>query len=262
MINRIVDTDNILIGSDPEFFLMKEDKIYPSIGIIEGTKYEPIVINNVSIFKDNVLVEGNIEPAKNSAEFIANMQGLKKTIASVSGGYIPISMDSFKFKPSQLKSMEAKEFGCSPYEKAWEAKLVKADNLSKSLSRSAGFHIHIGYEKTNNAIMKTELDKAIAKAYDYFCIFPSRLHHFDKFRSENYGDFGAYRNKPYGVEVRSLGGYFSQDEYLEWVYNQSIRAIEFVSSPINFRKLQVLTQPKFTNHEYQFLNINLNKQTI
>lgn len=259
---NIIELDKILIGSDPEFFLRKDDKILPSVGIIEGSKWNPISYKDMYIFKDNVLVEGNIKPAKTVNEFVNNMKSLKEAISIVSGGYIPTSMDSYKFEKEQLSSREAKEFGCSPYEKAWESKLVSADNLASSLNRSAGFHIHIGYEKIDNSIREKELNKALAKAYDFFCINPSRLHHYDKFRSNNYGVFGAYRNKPYGVEVRSLGGFFSNDEYLEWVYNQAIKSVKFISNPTNLRKIQTLVQPRFTTAEYNFLNINLNKQKI
>jgi len=259
---RIINLDNLLIGSDPEFFLKKDGEIKTSLDYIAGDKYSPINIGKYKVFKDNVLVEGNMLPSTSSNDFINKMKEMKEMIKLVSGGCDVISMDSFKFKPEQLDNEEAKTFGCSPYELGWESKTIDANDLSKSLIRSAGFHIHIGYEKESNKIMKKQLDKMIARAYDYFCINPSRIHHNDEFRNKNYGVYGAYRNKPYGVEVRSLGGFFSQDKYLEWVYNQSIETIKFVSNPENFRKLQMLKSPKFTNAEYRFLNINLTKQLI
>lgn len=262
MLKQIIDLDNILIGSDPEFFLERAGVIFPSTDIIIGEKNSPIKYGDVSIFKDNVLVEGNIKPAKSQAEFVSTMKSLKKIISEVSGGYNVISKDSHKFSVEDLMSDNAREFGCNPYNKAWKNQVVAAENLAKSQMRSAGFHIHIGYNRLNKSIRKNQLDMAIAKAYDFFCITPSRMHSNDEFRNKNYGEYGAYRNKPYGIEVRSLGGFFSKDEYLDWVYEQTIKTIEFTSNLNNLRKLQLLTSPKFTSAEYKFLNINLTKQLI
>lgn len=258
---KIVDLSNILVGSDPEFFLKKDGVIFPSTDIIDGTKENPIHYGDVAIFKDNVLVEGNILPAKNKSEFIENMISLKQSISRISG-FDVVSMDSHMFSAKDLASQEAKEFGCSPYNHAWKNKVLTAANLANVNHRSAGFHIHIGYEKTNKSIMKTELDSVIAKAFDYFCIYPSRLFSNDEFRNANYGAYGSYRNKPYGVEVRSLGGFFSQDKYLEWVYERTIATIEYISEIKNLRKIQMIKNPTFSTAEYRFLNINLNKNKI
>ena len=125
--------------------------------------------------------------------------------------------------------------------------------------RTAGFHIHIGYTlNDNDFINKENMDKMLAKAFDYFCIIPSRKHMPDAFRDVNYGALGTYRNKPYGVEVRGLGAYFSRPEYLEWVYDRTIDTIKYCSEISNLSKLMDIEDPLFTSAEYKYLKINTN----
>lgn len=47
-----------------------------------------------------------------------------------------------------------------------------------------------------------------------------------------YGKAGDYRLKPsYGVEYRSLSGYFlSSDTLVNWVYDNALKAVEFVNN--------------------------------
>jgi hypothetical protein len=259
---KLIKIDDVKIGSDPEFFLKSKKGIIPSTDILTIDKYNPINVGEFAVFNDNVLVEGNIPPAKSAVEFISNMKELKAIITDITNCEVE-SLDSYKFTPEALKSPGAKVFGCSPYINAWKKVECSAANLAKESFRTAGFHIHMGYERESGvSVLKSQIDSAIAKAFDYFCVYPSRLISNDEVRNGNYGEYGSYREKPYGVEVRSLGGYFTKDEYLNWVYNQSIKTIEFVSDVENLRKLQMLTSPKFSKGEYSFLKINLNKQTV
>jgi len=257
----MIDKSKLTIGSDPEFFCEVDGEIVSSIGIIPGDKYSIVKVEEFFVFKDNVLVEGNIPPAKSKEEFVGYMKGLKKVIKTYFD-VTTISKNSHAFTKAQLRDSEANIFGCEAYSCAWDAKGIEihAADLSKYMSRTAGFHIHIGYTLTSDAIAKKDMNLALARAFDYFCVIPAREKAPDSFRDENYGALGSYRDKPYGLEVRGLGAFFSQDEYLEWVYDRTIDSIDYCSIQENVNKLLSLeSEPAFTGPEYQQLGIDYNK---
>ena len=131
---KLIDLDKITIGSDPEFFIVtKNGEAYPSIDLFKGTKEEPESQGNgFAILKDNVLVEGNIPPAKTCEEFVTYMKTLKSMINSVLAisGLELHSADSMQFKPRFLDHPEANVFGCSSYKNAWKVGRFSAENMS------------------------------------------------------------------------------------------------------------------------------------
>ena len=137
------------------------------------------------------------------------------------------------------------EFGCSPYLNAWDEEEHRAKDLSEERFRTAGFHVHIGYDISPEYVWsKQTISPLIAKAFDMFVILPSCMVHVDRRRFENYGGLGQYRETSYGLECRSLGAYFANDKYLGWVFDQTMKAIEFVSDEENVYKLMYLTKPE------------------
>lgn len=264
--NKIINTSNLTIGSDPEFFIVQKDgSAYPSTHLLKGTKAEPEDQGNgYAILKDNVLVEGNIPPANSKEEFVANMKQLKAMINSLLHlrGLELHNADSMEYTPEQLEHPEANEFGCSAYKNGWQLGSFSAEDMSFMPVRVAGFHIHIGYEILDKSYPKSFLNIMIARAFDYFVTFPARLHFNDEFRGKYYGNFGVYRDCPYGLEARSLGGHFTHDKYLDWVYDNTIKAMEFCSIPENIEKLQKITSPSFdsmntTIANYDILDVDL-----
>lgn len=111
------------------------------------------------------------------------------------------------------------------------------------------------------------MNRYIARAFDYFCVYPSRLHHNDEFRAKYYGPYGVYRDCVYGLEVRALGGHFTAPEHLSWVYQQTIKAVEFCNTESNLKLLESVDAPIFddkalTMQNYAVLGIDLNEQLI
>lgn len=252
---------NITIGSDPEFFIFKDDQPESSIGLINGTKHKPQeVAPGYGILKDNVLIEGNIPPVKTKEEFIANMRQLKAFMSEMVEPNKIVCADSAEFNEYQLDNEEARLFGCAPYFNAWTLSMNSPADLADLNFRVAGAHIHCGY--TYEGPLSPEwLAVYITRAFDYFVIYPSRLEYNDPIRSKYYGDYGNFRIKPYGVEVRSLGGYFCQDKYLGWIYDQTIKTLEYCSDPENIKKLEQIAAPNINSEEgYKLLNINLEEQ--
>lgn len=96
---------------------------------------------------------------------------------------------------------------------------------SEGTLRSAGGHIHIGYENpefVNNL--------KIVRAMDLFLGIPSILLDKDTRRKQMYGKAGAYREKPYGVEYRVLSNFWiASQETVNWAVRQAKKAVEFAA---------------------------------
>ena len=270
--NKLIDINNITIGSDPEFFIVtNNEEAFPSINLFSGTKDEPEDKGNgFAILKDNVLVEGNIPPAKTKEEYVRYMLTLQDMINEVLaiGGMKLHAADSMKYKPRFLDHPEANVFGCSSYKNAWEWGSFSAENMSHLPIRVAGKHIHIGYQLLTDKISKKMMNRYIAKAFDYFLTWPSRQHHNDDFRARYYGMYGVYRDCPsYGCECRTLGGHFTAPEHLEWVYENTIKAVEFCAIESNLELLDQVAAPitedfEFTVKNYELLGIDYKELLI
>lgn len=224
------------IGSDPEFLVIKNREPYPAFNIVKGTKKKPTDLGDgYKVLYDNVLVEGNIPPAKSGEEFITNIRTLKDKINRV---LMPFDCDLLEedsgiYLPKHLIDKRAQEIGCMPYMNAWTFQEEVPGDFTGSM-RPAGFHIHVGYENTTE--YPNELvNIAIARVFDYFVVLPAKYYHHDSLRWSTYGGFGKFRHTPYGIELRSLGASFSRDKCLKWVYDQTIKALDFVfqSNSIN-----------------------------
>ena len=54
---------NILIGADPELFVMKNGKFHSADDLIPGSKDEPYPVENGAVKVDGMALEFNIRPA-------------------------------------------------------------------------------------------------------------------------------------------------------------------------------------------------------
>lgn len=254
---------NITIGSDPEFFIYKDNAPVSSIGIINGEKHSPDEVEpGYGVLKDNVLIEGNIPPADNKEDFVNNFKNLKRIMSDILavGGYKLVCADSASFTKEQLKDPKAREFGCAPYINAWTMGMKSPVDLGKMPVRVAGCHIHTGYEYSGD-LAPEYVALYITRAFDYFVVYPSRLINNDPIRAQFYGDYGNFRITSYGVECRSLGGFFGQDKYLNWIYDQTMKVFDYCSNPDNIKLLDLVESPDINTEEsYGILGINLEEQ--
>lgn len=242
---------NITFGSDPEYLLKnkKENIIISAIPFIKGDKHNPEPLGDgFFILRDNILVEGNIPPTADPIKFMHNLIELKSRIlnyfSNISSSLGLYHEDSADISPHFLMHPEALLFGCAPYLNAWDDEEHRANDLSSENFRTVGFHQHYGYDLTeDNPFNKETFNKIIAKAYDIFVIIPSLEIHADKRRFENYGGLGQYRNTQYGVECRSLGGFFVNEQYLPWVIEQSTRMLMFLKDYNNVSSILAMEKP-------------------
>lgn len=222
---------NILIGCDPELFVVnKEGKPRGAYGLIPGTKEEPFKVPKGAYQVDGMALEFNIDPAKNEEEFVGNistvMQRLRKDVPSEFTFHVKPSV---RFHHAILKAApdEAKELGCMPDFDAYTMKENPKPNAATTL-RTASGHIHIGLEKGADITKEAHMLKysTLVKHLDLFLGLRALEWDTDKTRRQLYGNPGAMRLKPYGVEYRVLSNQWLESEKLvRFVYKQTVRCI-------------------------------------
>lgn len=214
---------NITIGADPEVFVTSDGIIVPVVGHLGGTKALPLPVAKGAVQEDNVLAEFNIDPARTSSEFVGN---LKAVMGQLKEKLHPLDIDivsSHRFTKDMLlrSGRQALAFGCDPDYNAYTGKKNNAPS-PRTVLRTAGGHIHVGYDNPT-----PEMNRNIVRAMDVFLGLPSVLLDDDKDRRMMYGQAGAYRDKDYGVEYRTLSNFWlKHTSLMKWAYDNTIIAVE------------------------------------
>lgn len=222
----------IKLGCDPEAFLMDiHGHLKSSIGLIGGSKTFPLPLplgDGFAVQEDNVALEFNIPPASVKSEFV---ESITKTLAFltriVKENYdLSINQQSAaSFPASELSSPESQVFGCDPDFNAWTNKVNPRPNADDKSLRSCGGHVHIGYD-----ITKADA-KTVIKMMDLFLGVPSIIMDSGEIRKQLYGSAGAYREKPYGVEYRTLSNFWIfKDRLIEYVWDNTNKAVTAAES--------------------------------
>ena len=216
----------VLVGADPELFLtdMNSKRFISSIGKFGGTKHKPKSIGSGCLIQeDNVAVEFNIPPSKSEEEFVKHIEYSLATLADRARKMdLNLSFTATaNFDDDQLEHPKAKEFGCEPDYNAWtQMRNPRPKAIDYSL-RSCGGHIHVGCHEFDPFEM--------ARTMDLFLGVPSITLDPNSKRRELYGQAGACRRKPYGVEYRVLSNFWLRTHAeIAWVFKQTQRSIEFL----------------------------------
>jgi hypothetical protein len=258
------------IGADPEYLVTSNGEPYPVIGLIGGSKYEPIDLGNGYFGQeDNVLAEGNIPPAYSEKEFVNNMITLQEKLndfINKHGNFSLVNTNSAEFKHYYLEHPQAQAFGCNPHSNAWDQNSVILSPEQFSDIRTVGCHIHVGLDTDELKSFDIDPDYVIVALVRYMDLYlgiPSKVVQFDKYRDPLYGELGSYRIKPYGFEYRVLGGYFAGKDYLEWIYNRTIECVSSINTRKDITNILKTTIDKSVyedNKLYEELNINFKNQ--
>lgn len=210
------------IGADPEVFLINaEGKHISSIGYINADKWHPLPVPGMpegfTLQEDNVSLEYGIPPASSGDELYANIAAVMQR----SLDYLPnLSFSKLSctiFTEDQMEHPNAHVFGCEPDFNAWTKGTNPSPKPSHPFMRSAGGHVHV---ETKADII------AGVKACDLFLGVPSVLMDNGEQRKEMYGKRGAFRDKPYGFEYRTLSNFWIfEKKYCHWVFNNVERAL-------------------------------------
>lgn len=223
--------NNITIGADPELFIINEKtkKVVSSIGLIPGEKGNPYVAADMpsgfGLETDNIVAEFNIPPVNDRVSFINNIEYMKayidKFVKNINPDLGILCAASKTVDASQLRSPQAKLFGCDIDYNAYTEEANPKPEGNKTNLRSCGFHIHIGYANNN-----IDTSVALVKYLDMYLGIPSVVRDRDKRRRSLYGKAGCFRLTPYGVEYRVLSGAMMKDvETLNFVWDQLSKAI-------------------------------------
>jgi hypothetical protein len=223
--------DNILIGADPEVFVVNPDNEFVSAGgMVSGTKDKPHFVDKGAVQVDGMALEFNIEPAKNVTEFVSNIETVYAQLREMIPPTLTFSdkctakfnEDSFKARPQ-----EEKVLGCESDYNAYTGQRNDHPNQNRPM-RTAGGHIHIGWRDPDYVDEEHEEQcRRVAKACDLFIGLPSVLFDDDAERRSMYGKAGAYRAKEYGVEYRTLSNAWLHDKKIqEFLYSNIEKMFE------------------------------------
>lgn len=226
----MLSLNNITIGADPELFIVDNNgKVISSVGLIPGEKGKPYVAEDMpkgfGLEIDNILAEFNIPPCNREEAFINNIEYMKayidRFVKDKNPEYGIECIASRTVEDDQLQSEEAKLFGCDPDYNVYTNRANPRPVAKNTNLRSAGFHIHIGYENNN-----TSTSVYLVRYLDLYLGIPSILLDKDSSRRELYGRAGSFRLTSYGVEYRVLSSYMMKNpDYLRFVWNQTQKAI-------------------------------------
>lgn len=219
------------LGCDPEIFLQDQTgKFISSVGLIGGTKDFPMPIGaDCSVQEDNVAVEFNTPPCASADAFVRAIQYNKDYITQRAAelGLQLCIKPSAVFDDDQLQSEAAQTFGCDPDFNAWQDgrqnPRPSADNPNL---RSCGGHIHV----------ETDLDPIlVTKCMDVYVGCAMIEFDDDRDRRKLYGNPGAFRKKPYGVEYRTASNaWIESEERIRWAWAQTEKALELAASGYEF----------------------------
>lgn len=193
----------VTIGADPELFIINEKtkKVVSSVGKIPGEKGNPYVADDMptgfGLETDNILAEFNIPPVSDEGSFINNIEYMKqyidKFVKNINPDYGILCAASKTVDKSQLQSPQAQLFGCDVDYNAYTESPNPKPEGSKTNLRSAGFHIHVGYDNPN-----IDSSLLIVKYLDMYLGVPSVIYDKDKRRRSLYGKAGCFRLTSYG----------------------------------------------------------------
>ena len=228
--------NKIKVGGDPEMFVSDGINVVHAIGKIGGTKGFPVPVNKGGLEEDNVLAEITFDAADNPEDFLENirtvMHQLSERLRGVRLQVVP-DMASFVYNPEVLNGFpeEAFVFGCTPDFDAFSNTQNPSPEAS-SLLRTAGGHVHIGYEKPSKVT-----SRKIALMCDYLLGLPSVLEDVSigaERRKELYGKASCIRYKPYGVEYRTLSNYWIWSDALVKVVHEraTLAALNYKMLPL------------------------------
>lgn len=212
----------ILVGADPELFVMRNGVFHSAHGLIQGDKKNPFPVKDGAVQVDGMALEFNINPAATQDEFYMNISSVMETLRKMVPDYEMVATPVADFDELTIKAQpaEALELGCEPDYNGWsQQENIRPDGNVNF--RTASGHVHIGW--TNGKDIKDRgyfgMCSAVVRQLDFYLGLPSLVYDGDTRRRALYGKAGAFRPKSYGVEYRVLSNrWLSSKALIEWVY--------------------------------------------
>lgn len=223
---------NVMIGCDPEGFIVRKDgKFISAAGLFPGTKKAPYPLDGGAVQVDGVALEYNINAASSEDEF----EKYNSIVLSQLTELVHKVLDkdhSLKFTPVarfdkedwEKINPEAKILGCDPdYNFEGEVNVNPTDLLEHSTLRTAAGHIHIGWTKVSDPKDARHFADCRYIARKFFEAKPELYvptSQEEKERLKYYGGRASWRPKTYGVELRSPSNmWVAHEETRRKMYN-------------------------------------------
>lgn len=224
-----MNIDKFTIGADPEVFLKRinSEELVSVEGLVGGTKDHPLPITEEghALQEDNVTAEYTIPPCRTVEELQKNINFVKTYLNNM---LLPLQLElsdkaSAYLNKKYLKTKQALTFGCDPDFNVYTRSINTAPE-QKSLIRTAGGHIHVGYDEIIEPTL--EVSEKIIKMMDLLLGVQSILLDPDKERRILYGKAGSFRIKDYGLEYRTLSNFWTfSNAKMEWAFTNTKLAL-------------------------------------
>lgn len=214
-------TTKILVGADPELFMRNPNSgaFVSAHDAVPGTKYEPFKVPHGAIQVDGTALEFNIDPAGTIDEFVNNIKAVRQTLESYVPGFNvvaePVAMYDFDYFMNEVPA-EAHTLGCDPDFNGWTLDVNPRPDPGGRPMRTASGHVHIGWANDKDVFDEDHFKYCamVAKQMDYYLGIHSLQWDPDPTRRLLYGQAGAFRPKPYGMEYRVLSNRWLSSELL------------------------------------------------
>lgn len=223
----------LLIGADPELFLMENDKFVSGHGVIPGTKDEPFPVEGGAVQVDGMALEFNINPAVNVDQFIGNINTVLAELRAMVPDQFDLSIAAtadFDRRHMAEQPPEARVLGCDPDYDAYTGR-QNPEPAAHSTMRAAGGHIHLGWTNDVDPMSGAHFQSCrdLAIQMDHFLGLHAVINDADTKRQQMYGKPGAFRPKPYGMEYRTLSNYWLLNpEFTQNIYSNAKRGFSLM----------------------------------
>lgn len=227
------------IGCDPELIVIDPTgKPVCADGLLPGTKDKPYSLVGGAVQVDGFAAEFNIKPANTFVHFWTRCRNVQDSIKQMlPPGYDLLCAPSTEFSHDVFEAApaRAKELGCMPDFNAWTNNVNTPPRPPEDMPtlRTMAGHIHIGW--TDDASLEDEehLNNCndLVKQLDWYLGAWSITQDPDTTRRRLYGQAGACRYKPYGVEYRVLSNFWLKDmDTCLGMWNRLVKAIDAMAT--------------------------------
>lgn len=242
----------IFLGSDPEFFYKKDGKVIGAEKVLGQLPNKQIGLgfgDSGKVIIDGVQAELN-PTASDCREshlfFVGNLlRDVRKKLPPGVTAHFDQLVDIDKSEMESL-SKNCQQFGCTPSFNVYGAQEVEVRDASKYFKRSAGGHIHLGYNndmvRATGILEPSKLVPILDIIVGNTCVLLDRSEG-NKERRKNYGRAGEYRTPKYGIEYRTLSNFWL-DNYIvaHLVFGLCRQAVNYVANGMDKEILRLVDQ--------------------
>lgn len=229
-----VKPEDLLLGADPELFIRRSaaGKEWVSAWpLVPGTKKDPHPVDGGAVQHDGLAAEYNIHPAGSEQEFVDLNNKVLTVLSTMLPDYELVNRPCVTFNKGVWDATceEERELGCDPDMNAYTREENVPPEPDVDFRTGAG-HIHVGWTKDMNLKDFGHLDACniMAKELDIYLGMPFAWLDSSKSAQKRrlmYGQAGAYRVKPYGMEYRVLSNFWvGNDILMRWIYKNTMLA--------------------------------------